>query len=159
MTLGSWLFNLPPWGRKLYDNSYSRVMFWTFGVIALIITINRPIWTHFIFRLVQMSVAATSILIDSYHHSIFCNYSMFYFWHLIEYVFIVSLLSLQNVCDYDSLFSLSFFSNINLDHVKIQNSETIESYFKGGSNQRTTWSSWRECRRRRNCDDYLEWSP
>ena len=30
---------------------------------------------------------------------------------------------------------------------------------KSCSNQGTTWSSWRECRRRRDCDDYLEWPP
>ena len=30
---------------------------------------------------------------------------------------------------------------------------------KGCSNRRTTSSSWRKCQRRRNCNDYLEWSP
>ena len=72
MTAGSWLFNLPPWGRKLYDCSSSRVMFWTFGVLTLVLIINRPIWPHFVFNLAQMSVAATSLLRDNYHHSSYC---------------------------------------------------------------------------------------
>ena len=62
-----------------------------------------------------MSVANTYILRDSYHDSSFCIYSMFYFRHLIEYVFTVSLLSMQNVYYYDSIYVLSFRSRINLD--------------------------------------------
>ena len=37
MTSGIRMFNLPPWGRKIYDGSSSRVMFWTFGVLSLIL--------------------------------------------------------------------------------------------------------------------------
>ena len=44
-------------------------------------------------------------------------YSLFYFHHLIEYVFIVSLLSLQNFYDYDYVYVLSFRSPINLDQL------------------------------------------
>ena len=81
-------------------------MFWTFGVLALILIINRPLWTHFVFILVQMMVEASSLLRDSYHHSSCCIYNLFYFFHLIECVFIVSLFSLQYVCVYDSIFVL-----------------------------------------------------
>ena len=77
--------------------------------------INRPIWPHFLFILERMNVVATSLLRDSYHHSNYCIYSLFYFLHLIEYVFTISLLSLHNVCDYDSIYVLSFRSHINLD--------------------------------------------
>ena len=66
---GSWLFNLPPRGRKIYDGSSSRVMFSTFRVLSIMIIINRPFWPHFIFILIWMSVASTSLLKDSYHHS------------------------------------------------------------------------------------------
>ena len=31
--------------------------------------------------------------------------------------------------------------------------------YKCFSNQGTNWSSWIKCRRRRYCDDYLEWPP
>ena len=46
-------------------------------------------------------------------------YCLFYFRHLIEYVFTVSLLyllSLQNVSYYDSVYVLSFCSRIDPDH-------------------------------------------
>ena len=66
-----------------------------------------------------MSVEATSLLRDSYYHFIFCNYNLFYFRHLIEYVFTVSLLSLQNVCDYDYVYVLSFRSHIIMDQIFI----------------------------------------
>ena len=115
MTSGSSLFNLPPWGRKLYGDSFSRVMFWTFEVLALVLIINRPLWSHFVFILAQMSVAATSLLGDSYHHFNYCIYRLFYFCYLIEDVFIVSLLSLQNVYYYDYVYVLSFHSRINTD--------------------------------------------
>ena len=59
----------PPWGRKLYDGSSSRVTFWNFGVLTLVIIINRCLWPHFVFILAHMSIAATSLLRDSYHHS------------------------------------------------------------------------------------------
>ena len=111
------MFNLPPWGRKLYDGLSSGVMFWNFGVLALVLVINRPLWPHFVLSLARMSVVATSLLRDSYHYSTYCIYRLFYFHHLIEYVFIVSLFSLQYVCVYDSLYVLSFRSHINLDQV------------------------------------------
>ena len=90
-------------------------MFWTFGVLTLIIIINRPLWPHFVLILARMSVAATSLLKDSYHHSSDCITVCSIFRHLIEYGFIVSLLSLQNFCDYDSVSVLSFRSHINMD--------------------------------------------
>ena len=90
-------------------------MFWTIGALSPIIIINRPLWPHFVFILAQMIVAATSLLRDIYHHSIFCNYSLFYFCHFIEYVFTVALLSLQNVYDYDYVYVVSFCSHINMD--------------------------------------------
>ena len=40
---------------------------------------------------------------------------MFYFRHLIEYVFTKSLLYLKNVYDYDFVYVLLFGSHINLD--------------------------------------------
>ena len=79
--------------------------------------INRPFWPYFVFSLTWMSVAATSLLRDNYHHSSCWIYIMLYFRHLIEYVFNVSLLYLQNVCYYDSVYVLSFRSRINLDHI------------------------------------------
>ena len=114
----SWLLNLPPWGRKLYDGSSYRVTFWTFGVLTFIIIINRPIWPHFVFSLAWMSIAATSLLIDSYHH--FSNCITVCSISTIEYVFTVSLLSLQNVYYYDSVYFLSFRSRINPDQFLTQ---------------------------------------
>ena len=95
--------------------SSSRVMFWTFGVLALILILNRPFYPHFVFILARMSVAATSLLRDIYHHSSCCIYSLFYFHRLIEYMFNVSLLLVLYVCVYDSISVISFHSHINLD--------------------------------------------
>ena len=108
----SWLFNLPPWGCKLYDDSSSSVTFWTFGVLDPIFIINRPLWPHFVFILTQMSIAATSLPRYIYHHSSCCIYSLFYFCHLIEYVFIAYFISLQYVCIYNSISIISFCSHI-----------------------------------------------
>ena len=89
-------------------------MFWNFWVLTLILIISRPLWPHFVFSLAEMSAAATTLLKDSYHHSSFCIYSLFYFHNLIEYAFIVSLLSLQYVFVYDYVYVLSFRSHINM---------------------------------------------
>ena len=43
---------------------------------------------------------------------------MFYFHHLIEYAFIVSLLSLQNVCVFDAISIISFCSHVNQDQLE-----------------------------------------
>ena len=81
MTPGSRLFNLSPRGCKLYKGSSSRVMFWTFGVLALILIINMPHWPHFVFILAWMRIETTSLLMDSYHYSSCCIYSLVYFHH------------------------------------------------------------------------------
>ena len=65
----------------------------------------------------QMSVADTSLLRYGYHHSSCFIYNLFYVRYLIEYVFIVSLFSLQNVYVYDYVSVISFHSHINMDHV------------------------------------------
>ena len=119
MTPGSWLFNLSLWGCKLNDGSSSRVTFWNFGVLSLILIINRPFFPHFVFNLAWIGIASTSLLKDNYHHSSYCIYSLFYFRHLIEYLFTVSLLSLQNVCYYDSISAISFCSHINTDQLMV----------------------------------------
>ena len=102
-------------GPQTYDDSSSRVMFWNFRVLSLMIIINRTLWPHFVFILVRMTVATTSLLRDRYHHSSCCIYRLLYFRYLIEYVFTVSLFSLQYVCVNDAISFFSFLSHINQD--------------------------------------------
>jgi hypothetical protein len=63
-----------------------------------------------------MSIAATSLLRDNAITILaaFC-YSLFYFIDLIEFVFTVSLCSLQYLCYLRSIYTLSFRSHINPD--------------------------------------------
>ena len=92
-----------------------------FRVISLMLIINRPFWPHFGFQLgtyERSNHISSQRQLPPFQQ---LYYSLFYFRHLIEYVFTISLLSLQNVCDYDFVYVLSFRSCINLDQlVQIQ---------------------------------------
>ena len=89
-------------------------------VLTLKIIINMPFWPHFVFNLERMHIVATSLLRDSYHHSSCCIYRLFYFFYLIEFVFTVSLLSLQYGRVYDYQYVLSFRFHINPDQLCIK---------------------------------------